>query len=248
VWLWASCAALACGRNDRMVEPPAPGRDRDPVAPRIADAAPAIAARGAAPAGEEVDRPDAASPDPDELVDLADVDATISLDLRYATADNFTGVAVYPVARCRLRHAVAQRLAAVQAALRERGYGLKIWDCYRPFSVQKTFWRLVPDARYVAKPVTRGGKPVAGSKHNRGAAVDLTLVDSRGTELEMPTAFDDFSPRAHRGWSGASEAARRNSGILEGAMRAEGFEPLSTEWWHFDGPRWRSYPLADEPL
>jgi len=182
------------------------------------------------------------------FVDVAKLDASIRLDIRYATKRNFTKVKVYPVAKCLLRRDVARRLVAVQRALRKRGLGLKIWDCYRPFSVQKKFWKLVPDPRYVARPITRKGKPLSGSKHNRGAAVDLTLVDSKGKELEMPTDYDDFSNKAHRGYTGATVAARRNAKLLEREMTKQGFVGLSTEWWHFDGPNWQRYGLADIPL
>lgn len=187
--------------------------------------------------------------DPAELVDIAAIDPTVRVDIRYATSDNFTGVAVYPVARCLLRGDAARRLARVHKALAARGLGLKVWDCYRPFSVQRRLWQLVPDSRYVAQPVAAAnGTPVEGSKHNRGAAVDVTLVQADGSELEMPTEYDDFSPRAHRGDETASPAARRNSAVLERAMAAAGFAPLPTEWWHFDAPGWERYPLSDEPL
>jgi D-alanyl-D-alanine dipeptidase len=186
------------------------------------------------------------SPAPD-LVDLAAIDPSIRLDLRYATTDNFTGIAVYPVARCLLRRDAAERLARVQRRLRADGVGLLVWDCYRPLAVQERFWALVPDERYVARPVRRDGRPVAGSKHNRGAAVDVTLADATGNALEMPTGFDDFSQRAHRGAS-ATPAARANAERLESAMMAEGFEPLPTEWWHFDAPGWEAYELLDVPL
>jgi D-alanyl-D-alanine dipeptidase len=182
-----------------------------------------------------------------DLVDVAVLDPTIRLDLRYATAENFTGVAVYPAARCLLRHDAAARLARVQRRVRADGLGLLVWDCYRPFAVQERFWTLVPDERYVAPPVRRDGLPVAGSKHNRGAAVDVTLVDGAGRPLEMPTGFDDFSARAHRG-APASSAARANAARLEAAMTAEGFEPFPTEWWHFDAPGWEGYELLDVPL
>jgi beta-N-acetylhexosaminidase/D-alanyl-D-alanine dipeptidase len=184
----------------------------------------------------------------DALVEPTTLDPTIRLDLRYVTPNNFTGVAVYPAARCWLRRDVAERLVRVQARLRAEGFGLALWDCYRPFSVQQRFFALVPDPRYVAEPVLENGKPVAGSKHNRGAAVDLTLVDANGNELPMPTAFDDFSERAHRNSSDASPEALHNRGLLEEAMRREGFEPLPTEWWHFDGPGWQRYELLDRPL
>ncbi|HKA31232.1 MAG TPA: M15 family metallopeptidase [Candidatus Binatia bacterium] len=183
-----------------------------------------------------------------ELVDLATVDPTIRIDIRYATPDNFTGVAIYPVARCLLRRDAADRLARVQLRLRADGLGLVVWDCYRPFSVQERFWALVPDERYVARPERRDGRPVAGSKHNRGDAVDVTLVDAAGARLEMPTGFDDFSERAYRGATRVSPAARANARRLEAAMVAEGFEPLPTEWWHFDAPGWQADALLDVPL
>ena len=182
-------------------------------------------------------------------MDIAAIDPTIAIDMRYASENNFTKVVVYPVARCLLRRDAAERLARVQERLRAGGKGLKVWDCYRPFSVQKKFWKLVPDDRYVAEPVSDGaGRPLRGSKHNRGAAVDLTLVDRAGRPLEMPTDHDDFSKRAHRGSPSASSAARANAELLERAMTAEGFEPLPTEWWHYDAPGWEAYPLSDRPL
>ena len=162
---------------------------------------------------------------PDALVDLRALDPSIRVEMPYATPHNFTGVALYPVARCLLRRDVAERLVRVERRLGGEGLGLLVWDCYRPFPVQQRLWALVPDARYVAEPVVRDGRP-----------------------LEMPTGFDDFSERAHRGWPGASAAARRNATRLEEAMVAEGFEPLPTEWWHFDGPGWERYELLDRPL
>ena len=143
------------------------------------------------------------------LVDVATLDPTIRFDLRYAGPDNFTGVAVYPAARCLLRRDAADRLVRVQRRLRNDGLGLLVWDCYRPFTVQERFWALVPDARYVARPERRDGRPVSGSKHNRGAAVDVTLVDAAGRPLPMPTGFDDFSARAHRGAPAPRRGARQ---------------------------------------
>ena len=195
----------------------------------------ALACTGAAPVG-------------DELVEPARLDPTIRLDLRYATSENFTGTPVYPAARCWLRRYVAERLVRVQQRLRHEGLGLLLWDCYRPFSVQRAFWDRVPDARYVAEPVVRDGVPVEGSKHNRGAAVDLTLVDAEGRPLPMPTDFDDFSARANRDAGDAPAEARANRSKLEAAMVSEGFLPLPTEWWHFDGPGWERYGILDRPL
>lgn len=182
------------------------------------------------------------------LVDITAVAPDIKLDIRYATPDNFSHVAVYPAPRCFLRADVAKRLATAQAALKAQGLGLKVYDCYRPFAIQKKFWALVPNEDWVAKPVEKDGKPVSGSKHNRGAAVDLTLIDAAGNELPMPSAFDDFTEKARRDYTGGDAAARANSKRLEAAMAKAGFDPLPTEWWHFDGPGWQGYELLDVPI
>jgi len=182
------------------------------------------------------------------LVEPTSLDRTLVLDIRYATPNNFTGRTVYPAARCYLRRDIAERLVKVQAALRAQGLGLKIFDCYRPFSVQEAFWRIMPDRRYVLEPGRENGRIVKSSRHNVGAAVDLTLVDAQGRELPMPSGYDDFSVKAHRDYAGASAEAKANSLILERAMTAQGFEPLETEWWHFDGPGWRNYEPLDIPF
>lgn len=186
-------------------------------------------------------RPVAAQAPDTALVDIATLDTTLHFDLRYATADNFTGVAVYPEARALLRREAALALLAVQEELRAEGLGLLIWDAYRPLSVQRLFWSLVPDERYVADPAK-------GSRHNRGAAVDLTLCDRLGRPLPMPTAFDDFSGRAHRDARGWTPEQRRNSERLQAAMERHGFNGLPTEWWHYDLVDWRRYALLDIPL
>ncbi|AGY58125.1 D-alanyl-D-alanine dipeptidase [Gloeobacter kilaueensis JS1] len=178
----------------------------------------------------------------EQLVDIAPVAPRLRLDLRYATADNFLHKAVYARARCLLREPVAARLAQVTDKLAAQGYGLKVWDCYRPLSVQKQMWALVPDENYVANPAK-------GSRHNRGAAVDLSLVDAQGHDLEMPTTFDDFSPRAARTSQALwSESARQHYAILHAAMTAAGFLPLPSEWWHYDAPGWERYGILDRPL
>jgi len=199
----------------------------------------------------------AAEPSPDPGISaltragLAEVTAlapSIRLDMRYATTNNFTGQAVYPSGRCFLRQEAAARLAAVQADLRARGLGLVLYDCYRPFSVQKIFWELTPDKGYVGRPVEEGGKPVSGSKHNRGMAVDAGLVDGEGRALPMPTNFDDFSPRASRTFTGGDPKAAANSRLLAEVMARHGFRPISSEWWHFDADGWKACPLLDLPL
>ena len=184
----------------------------------------------------------ASGTEPEEpLIDVAKAIPGIQLDLRYATANNFTGRVLYPCTRCLLRHSVAQRLAAVQQDLAVQGLQLKLFDCYRPLSVQRILWQILPDERYVADPAK-------GSRHNRGAAVDLTLLDWQGRELIMPSEFDDFSERAHRDYQNLPEAAIYNRGRLEQAMARHGFTGLPTEWWHFDAEGWERYPVSDMPL
>lgn len=183
------------------------------------------------------------------LVEPSQLDSSLVLDIRYATANNFTGRQVYPSARCYLRTDIARKLVAVQKALRVQGLGLKVYDCYRPFSVQEEFWRIMPDSRYVMQPTRdENGRMLKSSRHNKGAAVDVTLVDKKGRELAMPTEYDDFTEKAHRGSPAASAIARKNSDALEKAMFSQGFEPLATEWWHFDGHGWQEYPPLDLPL
>ena len=175
------------------------------------------------------------------LVDATTIVPRLQLDVRYATSANFTHRRLYAHARCLLHDAVARRLAEVQRELAARGLGLVAYDCYRPLSVQKRMWALVPDERYVSDPAK-------GSRHNRGAAVDVGLVDARGRALPMPSAYDEFSARAHRDFSGGSDEARANRALLEAAMQRHGFSGLPTEWWHFDAVDWQAYPISDEPL
>ena len=178
---------------------------------------------------------------PPDLVDIETISPQIRLDIRYATQDNFTGQVLYPAARCLLRRPVAERLERVQRELEEMGLGLKVFDCYRPLSVQRQMWALVPDERYVADPAK-------GSRHNRGAAVDVTLVTAGGVELEMPTAYDDFSVRAHRDYDALPAHVIANRGVLERMMVKAGFVPLPTEWWHFDAPDWEQFEILDLDL
>ena len=143
---------------------------------------------------------------------------------------------------------MAQALARVQGRLRKRGLQLVLWDCYRPFGIQEEFWKLAPDPRYIARPVRREGKPFQGSKHNRGAAVDVSLATLDGKILPMPTDHDDFSAKAHRHAEGIAEEAAKNADALESAMVAEGFEGIESEWWHFDFAGWQDYELSEQSL
>lgn len=175
------------------------------------------------------------------LVDVLTLAPRLRLDVRYATPRNFTHQTLYAHARCLLQPVVAARLAAAERELEGRGLGLLVFDCYRPLSVQRRMWALVPNPDYVADPKL-------GSRHNRGAAVDLTLVDGRGRPLPMPSAYDEFSPRARRDFAGGSAVERRDRALLEEVMARHGFVGLPTEWWHFDAGEWQTYPLLDDPL
>ena len=177
-----------------------------------------------------------------QLVDIQSINKNIALDIRYATPNNFLKKKLYPDARCILRYGAAKKLSLVQEDLAKNNkLQLKVYDCYRPLSVQKEMWKLLPDERYVANPAK-------GSRHNRGAAVDATLINSSGKELEMPSAFDAFTPASHRDYSGGSIQSRKNRQILEDAMRKQGFVGLKTEWWHFDAPGWDKYAVMDAPF
>jgi zinc D-Ala-D-Ala dipeptidase len=173
------------------------------------------------------------------LVDLSNVNPNIVLDMKYAGEDNFLQRAVYADSRCFLLAPLARRLDEAQKILQQDGLGLKVYDCYRSVEVQKKMWELVPDARYVANPYE------GGSKHNRGVAVDLTLVDSQGRELEMPTPFDTFSERAHLFGDEPTPRQRANRALLRMVLEKAGLVPLQTEWWHYELPEGEKYPILE---
>lgn len=179
---------------------------------------------------------------PDDLVDVQKLIPGVVLDIRYATTNNFTGQQLYPFAGCYLRRAAAKKLAAAQAELQPLGYGLKIHDGYRPLSVQRRMWEVFPQPGYVADPKR-------GSRHNRGAAVDVTLIRlTDGSELPMPTPYDDFTEKAHRNYMDLPAEVLANRALLERVLTKHGFVGLPTEWWHFDDVNWRDYPLLDIPV
>ena len=174
-----------------------------------------------------------------EFVEVVTVIPNIVVSLPYATEDNHFKRRFYKANRCFLRRAVVERLALVQRDLNAQGLGLKLWDGYRPRSVQWEFWKVLPDPKYVADPKQ-------GSRHNRGAAVDCTLVDLKsGKELPMPTAHDDFTPKAAADFKLVPAEALKNRTILQEAMTRHGFQIFPSEWWHFDAPGWEAYPLED---
>jgi D-alanyl-D-alanine dipeptidase len=179
-----------------------------------------------------------------DLVELVRLDATIRLDVRYATANNFVGRPVYTEARAFLQRPAAEALVRAHRALREQGYGLLVFDGYRPWAVTKLFWDVTPPVRrdFVANPRQ-------GSKHNRGCAVDLSLYDlASGREVEMPSAYDEMSERSHPSWAGGTAAQREARDRLRAAMEREGFTVEPNEWWHFNYKDWRAYPILDVPF
>lgn len=182
---------------------------------------------------------------PEGFVDLEALSAGFVLDIKYATTDNFMGEILYKEPKAYLREEVALALMEAQKDFLDQGLRIKIWDAYRPFSVQKRMWAHTPDPNFLGQPVEKNNKPLKGSKHNRGAAVDITLVDEKGVELEMPSYFDEFNEKAHREYQGGSALSRENRQLLEETMLCYGFFPLPTEWWHFDGPDWQSFDLID---
>jgi D-alanyl-D-alanine dipeptidase len=184
-----------------------------------------------------------AEPRAGALVDVREGVPDAVLDLRYATAENVLGRAVYPPGtRCLLRRDVALRLARAAARLRAEGLRLRLYDCYRPLSVQRELWRRMPRKGFVADPRF-------GSNHNRGAAVDVGLSTPEGAEAELPTAFDAFEPRARAdAATGIPAAARANRDRLRAAMEAAGFRVNRAEWWHYDAPEARGAPILDLPF
>lgn len=184
----------------------------------------------------------APSPLPEPLVDVSARVPDAVIDLRYATGENFLHRAVYPKgARCLLRESVVVRLVQAAETLRAQGLRLKLYDCYRPRAVQEAMWKIYPHRGYVADPKT-------GSHHNRGTAVDLTLVDAAGRGLEMPTPFDSFERAAHANDTSSSALAQQHRGELRAAMEAAGFKVNPMEWWHYDAPHAAAAPMADQSL
>ena len=175
------------------------------------------------------------------LINLALNYPHIVLDIRYATTNNFLGKKIYSQPKAYLRKSVAEKIGRIQQRLEKKGLGLKIWDAYRPLPVQEKLWETIADERYVADPKK-------GSSHNRGAAVDLTLVTHDKIELVMPTEFDSFSEQAHSGALTLSPESGLNRDLLRDAMASEGFIVLPTEWWHFDDEYTASYSLLSTPF
>lgn len=184
------------------------------------------------------------APNPDaarQLVELIKVVPQVRLDVRYASKNNFMGQVLYPHARIFVRPEVGEALKRVQRRVNGHGFELLVLDGYRPWRVTKMMWDKTPPEKrdFVADPAK-------GSRHNRGGAVDLTLWDKkRGKPAEMPSSYDDFSPRAAFNYAGGTPQARANRDFLRGCMEAEGFQVYPEEWWHFDYKGWKDFPLLD---
>jgi D-alanyl-D-alanine dipeptidase/CubicO group peptidase (beta-lactamase class C family) len=179
-----------------------------------------------------------------ELVELIKLDPTIRLDVRYATSNNFLGTPLYAASRALLQRPAAEGLARVHRALAEKGYGLLIHDAYRPWHVTKVFWDATPTASRIFV-----ADPSQGSKHNRGAAVDLTLFDrNTGHAVAMVGGYDEFSPRSNPDYPGGTSLQRWQRNLLRKAMENEGFTVNEVEWWHFDYRDWDKYPILNVPF
>ena len=162
-----------------------------------------------------------------DFVRLKDLSPDFVYELKYATPDNFLKQAVYDCGECYLRKSTAEALVKANEAFKQLGYRIKLFDCYRPLSVQKKMWKILPGTHYVANPAK-------GSKHNRGAAVDLTLVDAQGKELNMGTPFDFFGKEAHHSYTEHSKEVLENRKLLKETLDKFNFKSIYSEWWHYE--------------
>lgn len=179
-----------------------------------------------------------------DLVELAPLDTTIHLDIRYATSNDFLGTPVYSQARAFLQRPAAEALLRAKKKLKPLGYGLLIHDAYRPWYVTKIFWDATPSEGKIFV-----ADPAQGSRHNRGCAVDLTLYDlATGKPIEMPGTYDEMSPRSFPDYPGGTSLQRWHRDLLRRAMESEGFTVYEAEWWHFDYKDWKEYPILNVPF
>jgi zinc D-Ala-D-Ala dipeptidase len=179
-----------------------------------------------------------------DLLELAPLDSSIRLDIRYATSNDFLGTPVYSQARAFLQRPAAEALLRVQQKLKPLGYGLLIHDAYRPWYVTKIFWDATPPEGRIFV-----ADPAQGSRHNRGCAVDLTLYDlATGKPIEMPGTYDEMSPRSFPDYPGGTSLQRWHRDLLRRAMESEGFTVYEAEWWHFDYKDWKEYPILNVPF
>lgn len=178
---------------------------------------------------------------PPDLVELIKLDPTIKLDIRYATKNNFAGRAVYKQPRAFLQRPAAEAVVRVSQELRKQGYGLVVFDGYRPWSVTKVFWDITPEDKRIFV-----ADPSKGSRHNRGCAIDLSLFDLKtGVEVKMPSDYDEMTERSHINYECAPPEAKRLRELLRAAMLKEGFAVYEPEWWHYDYKDWKEYPIQN---
>jgi D-alanyl-D-alanine dipeptidase len=176
-----------------------------------------------------------------DLVELTGIDPSLKLDIRYARNDNFLGTPFYTQARAFLQRPAAEAVARANKMLQDRGYGLMIFDGYRPWFVTKIFWDATPDAHKFLV-----AKPWEGSRHNRGCAVDLSLFDLKtGEPVEMVGTYDEASDRTYPDYPGGTSLQRWHRKLLRDLMESEGFTVYPEEWWHFDFNDWRHYPIQN---
>lgn len=175
-----------------------------------------------------------------DFVNLKEYIPELDIELAYYTENNFTGQKIYDDPTAYLRRGTADKLRKVSGEVAGEGYRLKIWDAYRPHRAQHKLWEIMPDSRYVTNPHK------GFSSHSRGCAVDLTLVDAAGQELDMPSSFDEFTPRADRDYSDVSPVQAVNSRYLEEVMVRHGFVSISYEWWHFYDADREIYDAVEE--
>ena len=179
-----------------------------------------------------------------DLVELIKLDPSIRLDIRYATSNNFVGRPVYKEARAFLQRPAAEALVRVNRELEPLGYGLLIFDGYRPWSVTRIFWDMTPDdmKQFVADPKD-------GSRHNRGCAVDVSLYDlATGKEVKMTSEYDEMNEHSYPDYEGGTDEQRKMRELLRSKMEAYGFGVYEYEWWHFDFKGWQSYRIQDIPF
>jgi zinc D-Ala-D-Ala dipeptidase len=177
----------------------------------------------------------------DDLVEPAALDPTLHLDVRYATHRNFLQWTIYPEARVFLQRPAAEAVVRANRALRAHGYGLVLYDGYRPWYVTRLFWDATPPERraFVADPAQ-------GSRHNRGCAIDLGLYElATGRPVPMPSDYDEFSERAHPAYTGGTTQQRAARDLLRATMEGEGFSVNADEWWHYDYRDWPQYRIGN---
>jgi D-alanyl-D-alanine dipeptidase len=172
------------------------------------------------------------------FVNITDYSADIIIDMKYADTFNFLNTKVYDCSVCFLRYKTVVQLLKVSSSLIKNGMKIKLFDCYRPLDIQKKMWALVPDANYVADPAK-------GSIHNRGAAVDMTLVKANGNDFDMGTPFDYFGKEASHSYTQLRKSVLKNRTFLKSIMLSNGFASFDSEWWHYNLMDGSSFTLAN---